>query len=231
MKVSLFDFNDGSIDAGKAGDEGLALRLVLTGMLHQIDNLRDGALAKRLRSAYTYHSLLVDATRDDLITNGDFTRQRLTSQSDGIKRGGALDDDTVYRHFLAWLDNDDGADGNLRGTHRYEFLAIGFLLLAYCQWPAANSLHMRHIRTDIHEMGNAVTALALGIALEEFTHLEEEHDEDRLRKLTLGSWEETDAEGTDGGDGHQQMLVERLAVEEALDGLLQSAYTNEQIGN
>ena len=58
---------------------------------------------------------------------------------------------------------------------------------------------MYHIRSDVHEVGNALTALSLGIALEQLSHLEEQHDEDSLRKLRLGTRQETDAEGTDGG--------------------------------
>ena len=40
------EHNDRGIDTGKPGDESFALRLVLAGILHQSDNLRNGTLAK-----------------------------------------------------------------------------------------------------------------------------------------------------------------------------------------
>ena len=80
---------------------------------------------------------------------------------------------------------------------------------------------MRNIWTDIHQVGNTFAALALGIALEEFTDLEEEHDEDGLRELRLCPRQETDAKGADGGDGHEEMLVEGIALQDALPSLMQ----------
>ena len=62
-------------------------------------------------------------------------------------------------------------------------------------------------------MGNTVTALSLGIALEEFAYLEKEHHKHGLRKLCLCPWQETDAERTDGGYRHEEMFVEDISVE------------------
>ena len=78
-------------------------------------------------------------------------------------------------------------------------------------------------------MCDAVAALALSITLEELTHLEEEHDEDGLRKLRLGPWQETDTEGADGGDRHEEMLIERSAVPQTLGGFAEGVVTDEEI--
>ena len=80
---------------------------------------------------------------------------------------------------------------------------------------------MGHVGTDIHEVGDAVTALSLGIALEKFTYLEEEHHEDSLQILRLGIRQETDAEGTDGSHRHQQVLVECLALRDTFPCLVE----------
>ena len=45
--------------------------------------------------------------------------------------------------------------------------------------------------------------------------------EDGLWKLCLGSRQETDAEGSDGGYRHEEMLVEGIAAGESLGGFLQ----------
>ena len=44
--------HDRCIDAGKFRDESLALRLMLAGVFHQIDNLRNSAFTKTLRGAH-----------------------------------------------------------------------------------------------------------------------------------------------------------------------------------
>ena len=70
-------------------------------------------------------------------------------------------------------------------------------------------------------MRDTVAALALSIALEEFANLEEEHDEDSLWKLRLRARQETDAEGADSSDRHEEMLVEHLALHDALPCFMQ----------
>ena len=85
---------------------------------------------------------------------------------------------------------------------------------------------MRHIRPNIHQMRNALPALALSVTLEEFTHLEEEHHEDGLGKLGLGTGEETDQEGTDGGHRHEEMLVEGITVGDTLPRLVKRLVTD-----
>ena len=63
------------------------------------------------------------------------------------------------------------------------------------------------------------TAFALGGSLKELAQLEEEHDEDRLGELRLGSRQEAYAECADGGDAHEEVLVEELAMSHSLDRL------------
>ena len=79
---------------------------------------------------------------------------------------------------------------------------------------------MGDVWTDVHEVGDAVAALAFGIALEEFTDLEEEHHEDGFWELRLSPRQETDAEGANGGNGHEEMLVEHLTLSDTLPGLM-----------
>ena len=71
----------------------------------------------------------------------------------------------------------------------------------------------------------------LGIVLKQFANLEEQHDEDGLGKLRLHSRQEADEQRTDSGDAHEQVLVERLALEDAFYGLGQHVIADEQIGH
>ena len=70
-------------------------------------------------------------------------------------------------------------------------------------------------------MGDTVAGLALGVTLEEFADLEEEHHEDSLGILRLGSWEEADKQSADSGDGHEEVLVEGVTLHDALPRLVQ----------
>jgi hypothetical protein len=90
---------------------------------------------------------------------------------------------------------------------------------------------MRHIRTDVHEVGDAVAGLALGVTLEEFANLEEKHHEDSLWILRLGSGEKTYQQGTDSGDGHEEMFVEGITVDDTFPRLLERLMTDEQVGD
>ena len=90
---------------------------------------------------------------------------------------------------------------------------------------------MYHLGPDIHQVGNALSALPLGIAFEQLAHLEEEHHEDRLGELRLGSWHETDGECTDGGHRHEKVLVQRFAVQQTFRGFLQRLESYQQVGH
>ena len=90
---------------------------------------------------------------------------------------------------------------------------------------------MCHIGTDVHQVSDAFTALALGIAFEKLTNLEKQHDKYRLGKLRLGTWQETDTERPNSGDGHKKMFVERLAVRQSLGSFLERVEADDQIRN
>lgn len=84
---------------------------------------------------------------------------------------------------------------------------------------------MGHVRADIHQMRDARPTLSFGQSLEILAHLEEQHHKDGLSKLALGTWQKTDAEGTDGGHRHQEVLIEGVAMRQSLGRLLQRACT------
>ena len=88
---------------------------------------------------------------------------------------------------------------------------------------------MSHVWTDIHQMGNAVTALVFCIALKQLANLKEQHDEDCLGKLRLCTRKKTNAKGSDGGYRHQEMLVKGVAMSYTLSSFLQGVVTYHQI--
>ena len=78
-------------------------------------------------------------------------------------------------------------------------------------------------------MRYAVPAPAFGVGLEYLSHSEEQHDEDGFGKLGLRSGQEADAEGPDGGYGHQEVLVEHISVRDALGRFLQRRCSDQQV--
>ena len=171
-------------------------------MLHKGDDLRDGALAKGLRSTDAEDTREVHTTGDDFITDIHVARQGLPRQGNSIQGTRTLDDHTIQRHLLTRLDHDDRTHSNVLRTD-------------------VLSVHMGDVRTDVHEVGDAVAGLALSVTLEEFTNLKEKHHEYCLGVLGLGSGKETDEQGTDSGDGHEEMFVEGVTVGDTLPCLVQ----------
>lgn len=78
-------------------------------------------------------------------------------------------------------------------------------------------------------MGDAVPAFALGIGLEKFSYLEKQHDEDGFREFALRSGQKSYAQGTDGGDGHEEILVEHISAGDSLNGFFKCAESYEQV--
>ena len=80
-------------------------------------------------------------------------------------------------------------------------------------------------------MRDALAALALGIALKQLADLKKQHDENRLGKLRFGTRQKADAKRPDGRNSHQEMLVESLAMRQALSRFLERIETDEKIRN
>ena len=57
----------GRVDAGKARDEVLGARLLFAGILHELQDARDGGLAKRPGGAHVDEARHVDAAADDIV--------------------------------------------------------------------------------------------------------------------------------------------------------------------
>jgi hypothetical protein len=94
----------------------------------------------------------------------------------------------------------------------------------------ALSLNMRHIGPYVHQVGYALTAFPFGIALEQLANLKEQHDEDRLDKLSLGTGQKADEQCADSGHRHKEVLIEGFAMQQSFGCLLQRLMSDEQIG-
>ena len=208
--------HNGRIDAGETGDKGFAFRLPLVRALHQADNLRHRALAKTLGHPHMDNARQVDASRHHVISLAYVARQALTRQGHGVEGGGSLCHGAVQGHFLPRLHHNLLPRLHLLGRYGKQFAA---------------SHDVGHVGANLHQVLDAVTALALGIALEELSHLEEEHHEDSLGKFRFGSGHEANAERAQRGHRHQEVLIERLAPPDAFPRLAQRLSAYQQVGH
>ena len=203
----------GRIDLGKAGDECFGARFAGARVLDQVEDLRHGGLAERLRCADLQNAGHVDAAADDLVTLLDVARQALAGQRAGVETGGALDDHAVERNLFARLDDDDAADRNL--------VRIDLRQLAV-------SFDVRVIRANVHQRGDILPALADGVALEQLADLVEQHNGDAL-DIVAALRPDGEEERAERGQRHKEILVKRAAVENALAGLAQDIIADDQI--
>ena len=90
---------------------------MLRGMLHQLDNLRNGTLPKIFRRAYLNDTGEVDTAGDDFIVNADLPRHALSSQGGSVQGGGTFNDNTVKGYFLTGANHDDITNRHLVGIH------------------------------------------------------------------------------------------------------------------
>ena len=208
-------YHNGCVNAGKLGDKVLTLGFVFAGILHQINDFGDGTLSKILGGAHTDDAVEIDATRNHFVALIEVSWGTLACESYGVKAGFTLYDYAVQRDFFAWFDNDGFAYGHLFWRNSPHF-SVAF--------------HVGDIGTDIHQLGDAGAALSFSISFKEFPNLEEKHYEDGFRILMLPT-EKPDAEGSNGGDGHEKILVEHVPVHDAFARLFYGAPAKYQIGN
>ena len=140
--------------------------------------------------------------------------QALAGEGAGVQGGGTLRDDAVDGNLLAGLHHDDGADGHLIGIHLYQLAVL---------------LDVGVVGADVHQGADVLAALAHGVALEQLADLVEQHDGDGL-VVVAALFIDSQGEGADGGHGHQEVLVEYPAVEDALPGLLHNVVADDGVG-
>ena len=143
-------------------------------------------------------------------------RDGLAGERGGVELGAALGDHSVDRHALARLDHDDRANGHLGGVHLDELAAL---------------LDVGVLRRDVHHLCDGLAALAHRVALEELSDLVEDHDGRALGHVGVGVWEEHHCKGADRCHGHEEALVERLAVRDVARRLDEHVVACDEVGD
>ena len=135
--------------------------------------------------------------------------QGFAGEGGGVQRGAALQHRAVQRHSLSGLHHDHRANRHILRVH---FLQTVF------------RFQIGGVRPDIHQRGNGGAGLSHGVILKQFAGLVEQHDEHGLGIVACG-------ESANGGEGHQEVLVKYLPVDDAQNRLPQHVITDDQVGD
>ena len=90
---------------------------------------------------------------------------------------------------------------------------------------------MGGIGTEVHQVGDGPAGTAFGDSLEQFSNLEEEHHEDCFGELGGRTGQETDSQGPERGDAHQEILVQGFPVGQGFARLFQGIPADGQEGD
>ena len=148
----------------------------------------------------------------NLVGDQDAFTLHASSQMRGLTARGCAQ----VEHALARLDNNDAADGDIVRVDLDE-LAV--------------ALDVGVVGGDVHHAGDRLAALAHRIALEQFSYLVEQHDGAALGKLRLGLGEADGGKSADGGDGHEERLVEGFAAPNVAPCLAQHVMAGDKVGD
>ena len=190
--------------------------LVVCGMFDEFEDPCGGGFTGCLGRPDPQDAGQVDAAGQDFVVRGDAARDAFSGQGDGIQRGVSFEDDAVHGDFVSRADQDrlSGPDF-FRGDIHDRSVAF----------------EVGDVRADVHQMGDRTAGTAFRNAFEEFAYLEKEHDENGFGKLGLRARQETDGQCAEGGDAHQEVLVEGFTVAEGFRRFFQRIPADEQVGN
>ena len=196
------------INPGKPGDKGLGPGLFHGGVLHQVQNAGDGALAEGLGGAHPQKARQVDAAGQHLTARAHLPGQALAGEGGGVQGRSPLQHHAVQGHPFPGPHQDDAAGGHLVGRDR-------LFPLRRLQGGAVGA--------DVHQGGDAAAAFAHGIALEQFAGLVKHHDGHGLLEIAQGH-------RAHGGHRHQEVFVKGVPAADAVDGPQQDVIARQQIG-
>ena len=158
----------------------------------------------------------VDAARDDLGACLHMARNALAGEGGGVELACAFHYDAVDGNALAGLYHNDGADLDLVGVHLRE---------------VAVTLDVGVVGRDVHHGGDGLAALAYRVALEQLAYLVEQHDGCAFGHVGVGVGEEYHRKRAQGGHGHEEVLVEHLAMADVVEGLAKDVVAGDGEGD
>ncbi len=209
--------DDGRVDAREASDEVFGAGLALGSLFHQLEDAIDGGLLVGARRLHHEQAAFVNAAADDWITRADGARHGFAGDGRGVELRAALDHNAVKRHALAGFHHDACA-----GLH-----VVGVDL----RRRAVGAQQVRVVGGNLHHLGDRAARPVHGVVLEQLAYLVKEHDGGTLGHVRLAFGKKDEGKRADGGDGHEQVLVEGLAVHDAVPGAREHIVAGNEVGH
>ena len=203
------DADGGGIIPGELGDEVFRLGLFQAGVFHQLQNAGHGGLAEGLGYLHPQHLVLVYAAGNYIVAGTYPAGAALAGEGAGVDGAAALQHNAVQRDFLAGADQNYVAHSHGVRVHLLH---------------AITGLQVGVIRADVHESGDVFPALTHRVALEQLADLVEQHNGGGFPVLLQG-------QRAHGGNGHEEVFVEDLALYHAQEGFAQHVVADDQVGD
>ena len=211
-----YDDDDRRVVAGEARDEVLGARLLLRGVFDKLEDAADCRFAEGFCRADGEHAGQVHTAGEYLGALFDDARDGFAGECRGVELGRAFHNNAIDGNALARLHDDLVADFHLVRVDLNKFAILH---------------NVRVVGRDVHHVGDGLAAFADGVALEELSHLVEQHNRGAFCHVRPRFREEHHGERADGRDGHEEVLVEDLAVADVLDGFDDDVVAGDEVGN
>ena len=198
----------GGINAGKAGDEALHLRLAGGGILHAVQDAADHGFAQGFFRQQQELSAGIHAAGEHFVSAFHAYRHRLAGDGGGIYAALAIDDRAVQRNAVAGADQQHIAGPCIRSG---DFLNC----------IACNAIDGLGAQVDgLHDFA---AALLHGPMLKIFADAVKQHHAHGLCKFS-------DGECAQRGNGHQEVFIKEPAAAHAARSFQQNFAAKQQIG-
>ena len=204
------DNDDGRIIPGKPGDEILGVGFLFRCFLHHFQDLGDGGILKCLQGPHTEKTVSIDASGDDLVSGMDRAGHGFPGEGSRIDEALSGEDLPVHGDTFSGPDH--------QNVPRFHIIGVDGLHRAVFQFQIGVFRH------DVHQFRDGPAGLSHRIALEPFPDLIEQHDGHSLGILAGD-------EGPDGGQRHQEGLIQRTPVFDSQSGFPDHIPAYQEVGD
>ncbi len=197
---------------GESGYEFFGGCLSGSGVLDKCQHLARSRILVMTERGHLDGRIGVQVSAEDLVAFPRLAGDRLSGHGLGVNERLSADDDAVHRDQFSGFHDDGVADLNRLGLQSHDLVVADH----------------RGIRClEVHQCFDGRTGLADGTALEILPDLVEHHHCDGFAPVCIVT-DHTDRECSEGGDHHQEVLVEESRFGEIPEGTYDDVVTDDQ---
>ena len=199
--------DDGGVHTAEAGDKAVDFGFGCGGIFHGVQDAGDHGVFQILFHAHFQQAFLVDPAGGHSAACGYVDGNRLPCDGGGVHEALALCDGAVQRDTVT-------------GANEENIANVGIFRRDDLHGIALNPVY--HLGAQVHSFHNLAAAAAGGNLLKELAYAVKQHNAQCFLVAA-------DAEGTDGGNGHEEVFVEDLTAADVAQCFLQHRAAAEHI--